>query len=107
MGQWPKTGEDKQLDRYWRREGGTLYTEVCLGKKYWGSAWWDGGSGTRRFDGVLVQGCDRRGRFGQGRFRKDAEALRGKAVELIEVKMGLGEPFLVRRSSAGGCSSGR
>ncbi len=93
MGPWPKTGEDRQLDRYWRKSGGTLYTEVCVGKKYWGHEWWGGASGQGRFDGILVRGAQN-ARFRHGRFRKDAEALRGKAVELIEVKNGLGEPFL-------------
>lgn len=97
MGKWPKSGEDKQVDAYWRAHetGGGLYTEVCLGKKYWDSADWEGQARQRRFDGVIALGTEPEERPRSHKtFHRRIVAGEIKRVELIEAKKGLGEALL-------------
>lgn len=97
MGKWPKSGEDKQVDDYWREhaEGGGLYTEVCLGRTYWDAKDWEGRARQRRFDGVLALGAERGERPGRHKaFHRRVLAGEINRVELIEAKKGLGEALL-------------
>jgi hypothetical protein len=86
---WPKTGEDKLLDAYWReRSDGILYTEVglCGAKGPWP------GSTERRIDGVIARPAAEQERRSKQAFRRDVKGKRGwKSVELIEVKAALSE----------------
>lgn len=88
---WPKTGEDLQLDAYWRsRSSGLLYREVRLGGACWPDPPWRAPASERRLDGVIVDG-EPSGPHNHGRFVFDLPTLAGRACEIIEVKAGLSE----------------
>ncbi len=99
---FPKTGEDRQLDAYWRATlRGPLFTEVRLAGSAWTARPWaslakDGAVTDRRLDGVIVEGepveVDDAVR-GHQAFAKSVPRWReeGRACEVIEVKPGLSE----------------
>lgn len=94
MPTWPKTGEDKQLARYWDNSGGTLFTEVCLGRNHWSTKPWEGKSAVRRLDGLIVRTKEDAGPLGHGAFKEALEAFGGLTAQVVEVKAGLGEGLI-------------
>ncbi len=99
---FPKTGEDLQLDAYWRRSTrGPLFIEVRLGRDAWPARPWDslgktGRAAERRLDGVIVLGEKHDGDHGARSHQAFAESVprwreAARECEVIEVKAGLSE----------------
>ena len=85
----PRSFEDALLAGYVAQVGGRLFTEVPIGRPG-GPAGWRAGSRIRRIDAVRVIGLEgghvRCVARGLGEF---AELIRGRDVELVEVKRSL------------------
>jgi hypothetical protein len=94
MPAWPRSGEDKQLALHWDKTGGTLYTEVCLGRNHWETKPWSGKSTVRRLDGVLVNTADDAGPLGHAAFKEAAPGYEGRTAQVVEVKAGLSEGLI-------------
>src|SRR5690606_12359870 len=85
----PRTIEDRLIQTYWSREGGTLILEVPIGGAG-GRGAWTKECGVRRIDGVLFRHKHRQAAV--HRFSREIwEPLQSTArsVELIEVKPSL------------------
>ena len=86
---FPRSGEDELLERYWQDQGKPmLWLEVKLGGG--GPGAWPNKRSHRRLDGLMIPGLAVTGepnvRWWGDRNHELADHVRGRPIELIEVK---------------------